>query len=143
MRNYEYALFTEDDPLKMLRDDAKDLKFFQKTKLAPYIRRAEQASRKAKDWCYFMTNRGDAGICTLFMMYFDSKVDKGKLMYIPKDPGLEFQMYFVAMSNNPDDKYIKRSRSLIRSYSESIDYFVKAFLSIRIAKEQYKKIKAS
>ena len=143
MRNYEYALFTEDDPLKMLRDDAKGLKFFQKTKLAPYIRRAEQASRKAKDWCYFMTNRADAGICTLFMMYFDSKVDKGNLMYIPKDPGLEFQMYFVAMSNNPDDKYIKRSRSLIRSYSESIDYFVKAFLSIRIAKEQYKKIKAS
>ena len=143
MRNYEYALFTEDDPLKMLRDDAKGLKFFQKTKLAPYIRRAEQSSRKAKDWCYFMTNRSDAGICTLFMMYFDSKVDKGNLMYIPKDPGLEFQMYFVAMTNNPDDKYIKRSRSLIRSYSESIDYFVKAFLSIRIAKEQYKKIKAS
>ena len=143
MRNYEYALFTEDDPLKMMRDDCKSLKFFQKTKLAPYIRRAEQASRKAKDWCYFMTNRGDAGICTLFMMYFDSKVDKGNLMYIPKDPGLEFQMYFVAMSNNPDDKYIKRSRSLIRSYSESIDYFVKAFLSIRIAKEEYKKIKAS
>ena len=90
-----------------------------------------------------MTNRADAGICTLFMMYFDSKVDKGNLMYIPKDPGLEFQMYFLAMSNNPDDKYIKRSRSLIRSYSESIDYFVKAFLSIRIAKEEYKKIKAS
>ena len=143
MRNYEYALFTEDDPLKMLRDDAKELKFFQKTRLAPYIRRAEQTSRKAKDWCYFMTNRADSGICTLFMMYFDSKVDKGNLMYIPKDPGLEFQMYFTAMTNNSDDKYIKRSRSLIRSYSESIDYFVKAFLSIRIAKEQYKKIKAS
>ena len=143
MRNYEYALFTEDDPLKMLRDDAKELKFFQKTRLAPYIRRAEQTSRKAKDWCYFMTNRADAGICTLFMMYFDSKVDKGNLMYIPKDPGLEFQMYFAAMSNNPDDKYVKRSRSLIRSYSDSIDYFVKAFLSIRIAKEEYKKIKAS
>jgi hypothetical protein len=144
MRNYEYALFSEEKPLKMLKDDCKSLKFFQKTKLAPYIRRAEAASKKAKAWHQFMISKQEPSICTLFVMYFDTKIDKtGKLMYIPQDPGLEFQLFFLAMTNNLDDKYIKSAKYLIRSYSESIDYFVKAFLSIRTAKEEYKKLQAS
>lgn len=143
MKNYEYALFTEEDPLKLLRDDCKSLKFFQKVKVAPFIRRAERLSRKADKWCKFMRDKRDSSICILFMMYFDTKLDKGKLLYIPRYPGKEFQMFFIATTNNSDDKYLRRSRSIIRSYSESIDYFVKAFLSIRIAKEEFKKLKQS
>ena len=54
-----------------------------------------------------------------------------------------FMMFFTAMTNQDDDKYLKKARATIRSYSDSIDYFIKAFLSIRIAKEEFKKLQVS
>ena len=145
MKNYEYAIFTEEKPLQFLKDDCKSLPFFKRIKIAPYIKRAEALSRKAESWSKFIRCRGDyAYICTLFMIYFDTKIDKdGKLMYIPRDPGREFLMFFIATNNKSDDKYIKKANMLIRSYSESIDYFIKAFLSIRTAKEELKKLTQS
>lgn len=143
MKNYEYALFYEENPLQVLKDDCKKLSFMKKRKVAPYIKRAEQASRAAKEWRKFITDQGDTTIGVLFMLYFEMKIDKGKMMYMPKDPSLEFMMFFTAMTNQDDDKYLKKARATIRSYSDSIDYFIKAFLSIRIAKEEFKKLQVS
>ncbi len=143
MKNYEYALFYEDNPVQVLKDDCKSLAFMKKRKGAPYIKRAEQAARSAKAWRKFITDQSDTTIGVIFMLYFETKIDKGTMMYMPKDPALEFMMFFTATTNLDDDKYLKKARAIIRSYSDSIDYFIKAFLSIRIAKEEFKKLQAS
>ena len=83
-------------------------------------------------------------IATVFTLYFDSMIDKGKLVAIPSDPGLEFLSFFEKFCSSnvktADDKYMKKANSLILRYSESIDSFIKAFHSIRNTKAQLNKL---
>jgi len=143
----EYYLFTKEDPLKPIKDEAKSLSIPRKFKLGPHIRRAEMYVRKSKDFRdVLQCEKADLAtvIATAFTLYFDSMVDKGTLTAIPSDPGLEFLSFFnkFCSSNvkNMDDKYMKKANLLILKYSESIDSFIKAFHSIRNTKAQLNKL---
>jgi len=143
----EYYLFTKEDPLKSIKDDAKGLSMARKMKLGPSIRRSEMFIRKSKDFrTILQSEEADlAGVIgAAFALYFDNKVDKGRFVAIPRDCGLEFLAYFnhfiERSTGNMDDKYIKKANSLILRYSESIDSFVKAFHSIRSTKTQLNKL---
>ena len=143
----EYYLFTKEDPLKTIRDDAKTLSIPRKMKLGAHIRRAEMHIRKSKDFrTVLQCENADLAtvIASVFTLYFDSMIDKGNLVAIPSDPGLEFLSFFEKFcSSNAktvDDKYMKKANSLILRYSESIDSFIKAFHSIRNTKAQLNKL---
>ena len=76
-----------------------------------------------------------------FASFFGEKIDKNVFLAIPRDPAYDFLRYINNTPLNEDDKYMKKVTALILSHSESINAFVKAFLSIRLAQGELDKLK--
>ena len=76
-------------------------------------------------------------------LYFDQKVSRGGFVAVAKDPSFEFVKYVSGMmgwANFVDDKYLKKVNTFIINKSDAIDAFIKAFISIRLAKAEIDKL---
>ena len=144
----EYHLYLDGNPIQTLKDDASKLTLAQKRVIGPYIRRAESFIKISEPFRKLL--RLDDGkdklldaIGVVWAHYFEHKINK-KYMVIPKDVSLDFMEYFGSMAQKdkfPDDKYIKKAQSIILSHEKSIDSFIKAFHSIRLANDKYLSLK--
>ncbi len=148
MRNCEYVIFTKEDPIAMLVDDARQIAFHKRWKAASYIRRAASEMRKCKKFRDIVTSEESVmhtDIGTSFIKYFDAKVDNGKFMAIPSNTAKEYvsflEKYYT--SSNTSDKYMEKITKVILYHSDYIDAFVKAFLSIRLAQGELDKLKSN
>ena len=143
----EYYMFSHEDPIAKLKDLAMPLGVAKKRKVSPYINRANAMVRRAQPFREMILNEPDNEIIEImassFVLYFDACVDKGKFLSIAKDPAFEFVKYVSGLMKNGirlDDKYLKKVNTLICNNSDSIDYFIKAFLSIRLAQGELNKV---
>jgi len=144
----EYHLYLDGNPIQTLKDDASKLTLAQKRVIGPYIRRAESFIKISEPFRKLL--RLDDGkdklldaIGVVWAHYFEHKINK-KYMVIPKDASLDFMEYFGSMAQKdkfPDDKYIKKAQRIILSHENSIDAFIKAFHSIRLANDKYLTLK--
>lgn len=142
--DFEYSLFTAEDPIKLLKSHAKSLPIHRKFKAAPYIRRAEalvRKSQKFRDIIVDENNPNNIAIGFTFASYFGDVIDKHRFLAIPRDVSFDFLGYVNKVYPSDDDKYMRKVTALILSHSESIDAFVKAFLSIRQAQGELDKLK--
>ena len=143
----EYYMFSNEDPIAKLKDLAMPLNVSKKRKIAPYINRANAMLRKSQAFREMILNEPNDEIIEImsstFVLYFDACVDKGKFISIAQDPAFEFVKYVSGLMANGirlDDKYLKKVNTLICNNSNSIDYFIKAFLSIRLAQGELNKL---
>ena len=144
----EYHLYLDGNPIQTLKDDASKLTLAQKRVIGPYIRRAESFIKISEPFRKLL--RLDDGkdklldaIGVVWAHYFEHKINK-KYIVIPKDASLDFMEYFGNMAQKdkfPDDKYIKKAQRIILSHEKSIDAFIKAFHSIRLANDKYLTLK--
>ena len=142
--DFEYSLFTAEDPIKLLKSEAKRLPLHRKFKIAPHIRRAEGLVRKAKkfrDIIIDENNPHNIAVGFTFASYFGDTIDKHQFLAIPRDVSYDFIRYVNKFYPSDDDKYMRKVTALILAHSESIDAFVKAFLSIRQAQGELDKLK--
>ena len=145
----EYHLYLAGDPLQSLKDDASKLSVSKKRVIAPYIRKAESFIKTSEPFRKLLRmedqdNRLHDIIGLAWANYFENKINKGKMLVIPRDPSVEFMMYFSGMLKTDrmaTDKYMQKAQRLILSYEKSIDAFIKAFHSIRLANEKYNSLK--
>lgn len=153
MLDFEYSLFTTEDPIKLLKTEAAKLPFHKKIKIAPHIRRASAAVNKCKKFRDIITNSDNVifdDIGASFARYFGRKIDKGQFMSLPKHPTREFVEYMASSCGDiitpnkiRNDKYMESITKIILSHSDYIDAFVKAFLSIRLAQGELDKLKSN
>ena len=146
--NFEYYLFSKDDPISHLKDYAKDLSLAQKRKVSSYIKRAEALTKKVQKFRDFLLDEELLNdiISSTFLLYFDNHINKTKYICIPRDASVDFKNFFrsmIAPGLDIGDKYVKKAEYLIALHAESIDPFIKAFLSIRIAQSEIAKLKSS
>ena len=144
----EYHLYLDGNPIQTLKDDASKLTLAQKRVIGPYIRRAESFIKISEPFRKLL--RLDDGkdklldaIGVVWAHYFEPKIIKNYIV-IPKDASLDFIEYFGSMAQKdkfPDDKYIKKAQRIILSHEKSIDAFIKAFHSIRLANDKYLSLK--
>ena len=145
----EYHLYLDGNPIQTLKDEASKLTLSQKRVIGPYIRRAESFIKRSEPFRKLLRlDNGEDKILDLigivWAQYFEHKINKGKYMVIPKDVSMDFIEYFGMMAQKdkfPDDKYIKKAQSIILSHEKSIDSFIKAFHSIRLANDKYLSLK--
>ena len=145
----EYHLYLGGNPIQALKDDASKLTLSQKRVIGPYIRRAEAFIKTSEPFRRLLRmddgeNRVHDIIGIAWANYFENKINKGKYMVIPRDASIEFMMYFGSMLKGDrmeSDKYMQKAQRLILSYEKSIDAFIKAFHSIRLANEKYLSLK--
>ncbi len=148
MLDFEYALFTKEDPIKLLKDASSKLPIHSKFKIAPHIRRASAAVNKCKKFRDIVTSE-DNVVCidigTTFASYFGRKVDKGIYLAIPKSAAKEYIEFLEASCKDTikSDKYMESITKLLLYHSDYIDAFVKAFLSIRLAQGELDKLKSN
>lgn len=144
--NPEYSLFTKENPCDALRAMAKGMPINRKWKIAPYIRRADAQIRKAKSFRDILNDEDNLlydTIASAFVVYFDQKVDRRGFVAIASDPGYDFIKFIDSLVKDGmkiDDKYRERIVCLIAKQSDSIDAFIKAFISIRLATRELKKL---
>jgi len=144
----EYHLYLDGNPIQTLKDDASTMTLAKKRVIGPYIRRAESFIKISEPFRELL--RLDDGkdklldaIGVVWAHYFEHKINR-KYMVIPKDASLDFMEYFGSMAQKdkfPDDKYIKKAQRIILSHEKSIDAFIKAFHSIRLANDKYLSLK--
>lgn len=153
MLDFEYALFTTEDPIKLLKDAASKLPFHKKIKIAPHIRRAQASINKCKKFRDIVTSNDNViynDIGSTFARYFGKKIDRGQFMSLPKYTTKEYVEYMASSCGDiitpdkiRDDKYMESITKIILSHSDYIDAFVKAFLSIRLAQGELDKLKSN
>ena len=146
MLEFEYSLFTTEDPISKLKSVAKRLPIQKKFKLAPHIRRAAGLVKQSKKFRDIITD--DKSIVSLFIglsfaSYFDEKLDKDRFILIPRNITEDYIQYVLNGPNGEDDKYMKQVINLIRAHKREIDSFVKAFLSIRVAQGELDKLQSA
>ena len=142
--DFEYCLFTTEDPIEKLKAEAKNLPIHKKFKISPYIRRSSALVDKSNKFRKLITddnNYNNMLVGYSFASYFGEKLDKHQFLAIPRDVSYDFIRYVNSNPMTEDDKYMKRLNSLILSHSDGIDAFVKAFLSIRLAQGELDKLK--
>ena len=148
MLDYEYALFTAEDPIKLLKDAGSELSIPKKIKYASHIRRAEVLVKKSKKFRDIMNRSKNPVyevIRTTFTSYFGRKLDKGIYFAIPTNITDEYIGYLEAFCKGfvASDKYMESLIKVILYHSDDIDAFVKAFLSIRLAQGELDKLKSN
>lgn len=141
----EYYLFSQEDPIETLKLLTANMTTYRKRTVAPLIRRAEAMVRKCKPFreILFKEDEFSETIATSFVLYFDQKISRGKFVAVPKDPSFEFVKYVSGLMNNSirlDDKYLRKVNTFIINKSDAIDAFIKAFISIRLAKAEIDKL---
>ena len=149
MMEAPYYLFTKEDPIDHLVSRAKKIPLSRRWKAAPLITRARVFSKKSKSFRDILT-QDKSPICELisvtFTQYFDSQIDNGKFVVIPKDPSYDFIKFLsniLKKGVKMDDKYLKKATNLTLQNSDAIDAFVKAFHSIRMAEDMVNKLQSS
>ena len=148
MLDFEYALFTKEDPIKLLKDASSKLPIHKKFKIAPHIRRASAAvnnCKKFRDIVAIEDNPVCNDIGSTFASYFGQKVDKGIYLAIPKSAAKEYVEFLESSCKDTirSDKYMESITKLILYHSDHIDAFVRAFLSIRLAQGELDKLKSN
>lgn len=144
--NPEYSLFTKDNPCDALRSMCKGMSINKKWKIAPYIRRADSQIRKAQPFRDILNDEDSLMsdiIASAFVLYFDKKVDRKGFVALAQDPTYEFITFLDKMIDDGmkmDDKYMKNVHNMIVRQSDSIDAFIKAFISVRQASRELKKL---
>ncbi len=144
--NPEYSLFTKENPCDALRAMCKGMSIPRKLKIAPYIRRADAQVRKAQSFRDILNDEDSLMsdvIASAFVLYFDKKVDRNGFVAIAQDPTYEFITFIDKLVDDGmkmDDKYIKNVHNMIVRQSDSIDAFIKAFISVRQASRELKKL---
>lgn len=146
MLEFEYSLFTTEDPISKLKSVAKRLPIHKKFKLAPHIRRAAGLVKQSQKFRDIITD--DKSIVSMFIglsfaTYFDEKLDKDRFILIPRNVTEDYIQYVLNGPNGEDDKYMKQVTNLIRANRKGIDSFVKAFLSIRVAQGELDKLQSA
>ena len=146
MLDFEYALFTKEDPIKLLKDASSKLPVHKKFKIAPHIRRASAAVNKCKKFRDIVTSDENVvciDIGSTFASYFGQKVDKGMYLAIPRSASKEYVQFLETSCKDifKSDKYMESITKLILYHSDYIDAFVKAFLSIRLAQRELDTLK--
>ena len=141
----EYYLFSQEDPIETLKLLTAPMSVYRKRTVAPLIRRAEAMVKKCKPFREVLFKGDDFSemVATSFVLYFDQKVSRGKFVAVAKDPSFEFVKYVSGMMGGRklvDDKYLKKVNSFIINKSDAIDAFIKAFISIRLAKAEIDKL---
>ena len=150
MIDLEYYIFSQEDPIEVLKDRAATLTLAKKRKVSPYINRAAALLRKSDAFREALINADGTEIqeimATSFILYFDKFVDKGRFVAIAKDPAFEFIRFISGLMGDGikiDDKYLRKVNTFICQHSREIDAFVKAFLSIRIAQGELNRLTAA
>ena len=146
MLDFEYGLFSGEDPIAMLKKETKGLPIHRKMKAAPYIRRAAALYKQCKvfrDIIRDDNNPNNMMIGLTFSAFFGDNIDKGFFMVIPRNIVYDYITYFTRNATVQDDKYMRTVTNLILSHSDSIETFVKAFHSIRIAQDKIDKLKSA
>ncbi len=148
MLDFEYALFTKEDPIKLLKDAGSDLSIPRKLKYAPHVRRAQALVKKSKKFRDIITSENNLPstvIATTFSAYFGNKLDRGLYLAIPSNVTKDY-IEFIEVACKDfkiTDKYMKSIIKVILNHSDYIDAFVKAFLSIRLAQGELDKLKSN
>ncbi len=153
MLDFEYALFTKEDPIKLLKGEASKLSLRKKIKIAPHIRRASAAVNKCKKFRDIVTSNDNLiynDIGSSFARYFGNKIDKGRFISLPKYTSKEYVEYMASSCGDiitadkiRNDKYMESITKIVLTHSDYIDAFVKAFLSIRLAQGELDKLKSN
>lgn len=143
--NVEYYLFSKEDPIQKLNALAKGLPIHKKMKIAPYIRRAKALVKSSDSFRTILgaeDNTFDGFIGTLFVLYFEQKVDKKGFVVVSRDPSFDFISFVNKFSGQLDitDKYIHTATTKILANAKAIDSFIKAFMSIRLAQGEMNKL---
>lgn len=151
MLDYEYCLFTREDPIELLKGAASKLPLHKKFKIAPHIRRAQASVKKCEKFRNIITDDSSDifnDIGSTFARYFGMKVDKGQFLAIPKCAYREYVEFMASSCGDiitpnkiSNDKYMESITKLILLHSDHIDAFVKAFLNIRLAQGELDKLK--
>lgn len=142
----EYGLFSGEDPIAMLVKEAKKVPLHRRWKIAPYINRAKALIHKAKKFRDIILddkNPNNMLIGLTFTAYFGQSIDKSGFMVLPRNISYEYLRYMNKAADVGDDKYMKKVTNLILANSDSIDAFVKAFHSIRIAQGEITKLQSA
>ena len=146
MLDFEYGLFSGEDPIALLVKDARSIPFQRRWKAASSIRRAKalySQSKKFRDIIRDDKNPNNMMIGLTFSAFFGETIDRGGFMVLPRSVTYEYLRYMAKAADVGDDKYMKKVTNLILAHSDSIDAFVKAFHSIRIAQGEIDKLKSA
>ncbi len=148
MLDFEYALFTKEDPIKLLKDAGSDLSIPRKIKYAPHVRRAQALVKKSQKFRDIITSERDiisSVIATTFSAYFGNQLDRGLYLAIPSNVTKDYVEFIEAACKDfkLTDKYMEKITKVILYHSDYIDAFVKAFLSIRLAQGELDKLKSN
>lgn len=141
----EYYLFSQEDPIETLKLLTANMTTYRKKTVAPLIRRAEAMVRKCKPFrdVLFQEDEFSEIIATSFVLYFDQKVSRGGFVAVARDPSFDFVKFISGLMKNGiqlDDKYLRKANTFIINKSDAIDAFIKAFISIRLAKAEIDKL---
>lgn len=141
----EYLLFSQEDPIERMKAQAAPLNKYRKAKVGPLIRRAEAMVRRCQPFRNILMSEDQMSdiISTSFVMFFDAKITRKNFVAVPRDPSFEFVKYISGLMENGirlDDKYLRKANTIILNNSDAIDAFVKAFISIRLAKSELDKL---
>lgn len=139
----EYFIFTKEDPIIKLKSEAKSLSIGSKFKVAPHIKKCEAMMRKCKNFREVLLDDNPLSelVGSSFVMFFDNEIDKDRFVVIPRNACIDFLMFFGSSLGNRDDKYIKKAQEIIVSLGSEINYFIRAFHSIRTAQGEIDKLK--
>lgn len=146
MLDFEYALFSGEDPIALLKDAAKKLPIHKRFKLAPHIRKAAALVKQCEPFRKIVRdekNPNNMMIGLTFSAFFGETIDKSTFMVIPRNVAYDYLRYMRKAADVGDDKYMKGITNLVMSHSDHIDTFVKAFLSIRIAQGELDKLQSA
>lgn len=151
MLDYEYALFTAEDPIKILIDASRKLPLHKRYKMAGHIRRASslvKQCKKFRDIVIDEKNPNHMFIGLTFTSFFGTKLDRHRYMQVPRDIALDYVKYLTHSNVSKkvgviDDKYMRAITKVIMDNSKGIDSFVKAFLSIRLAQDELDKLQSA
>ena len=148
MLDFEYALFTKEDPIKLLKDAGSSLSIPRKVKYAPHVRRANALVKKCGKVRDIITKENDVVstvVATTFSTYFGKKIDCGPYLAIPSDVSKDYIEFIeiACKGYKITDKYMEGIIKVILQHSDYIDAFVKAFLSIRLAQGELDKLKSN
>jgi len=141
----EYYLFSQEDPIETLKLLTANMTTYRKKTVAPLIRRAEAHVRKCKPFrdVLFKEDEFSEIIATSFVLFFDQKVSRGGFVAVARDPSFDFVKFISGLMANGirlDDKYLRKANTFIINKSDAIDAFIKAFISIRLAKAEIDKL---
>ena len=141
----EYYLFSQEDPIETLKLLTANMTTYRKRTVAPLIRRAEAMVRKCKPFrdVLFQEDEFSEIIATSFVLFFDQKVSRGGFVAVARDPSFDFVKFISGLMANGirlDDKYLRKANTFIINKSDAIDAFIKAFISIRLAKAEIDKL---